>query len=65
MSVKARYVRNRTQISAHLLRTERPALEIEDDPTDEWVWFDPYTNATYCPSCWSQITDDTSRCSRD
>lgn len=53
LEVHGRYVREQTQISAHLLRTAAPRLVIDPDLTDEWVWFDPYTNTQYCPDCWA------------
>lgn len=33
-----------------------------DDPTEltpeGWVMFDPYTQCTYCPTCWATIEAD-------
>ena len=27
----------------------------EELTPEGWVMFDPYTNATYCPTCWAEI----------
>lgn len=29
----------------------------EELTPDGWVMFDPYTYATYCPTCWASIED--------
>ena len=54
-TVYGRYVRNITQISNLLAHVAAPTLELDEDPDDEWTWFDPYTNTQYCPACWASI----------
>ena len=39
--------------------------DVETAAPDGWIVFDPYTFCTYCPSCWSQITDDGAGDDRD
>ena len=40
-----------------------------DDPEpltpDGWVMFDPYTQCTYCPDCWTCIVEHPSGCGED
>mgnify|MGYP007100082236 CR=1 FL=1 len=52
-------------VSATLSREFRPIFhggdsglgrwELRLDVPDGWVAFDPYTNVTYCPTCWADI----------
>jgi hypothetical protein len=38
----------------------RESLENPEALTpDGWVMFDPYTLCTYCPDCWTSITEAT------
>lgn len=30
---------------------------VEETCPKDWISFDPYTGATYCPKCWSEIVD--------
>jgi hypothetical protein len=46
--------RRRHWISPNFAAWLKPALTSDID-IDGWVAFDPYTNATYCPTCWDSI----------
>lgn len=34
-----------------------PSIDDAVEPTG-WVWSDPCTSCTYCPSCWAEIAGD-------
>lgn len=35
---------------------KNPSIEEAIAPSG-WVWNDPFTGCTYCPSCWNEIVD--------
>lgn len=45
----------------YLIRGDRIYAKVQDSIEDVspegWVPFDPYTHATYCPTCWASITE--------
>lgn len=53
-SVKKRFVSFNGNQSYGFGRWHAPDIDAAVEKTG-WVWSDPYTSCTYCPTCWAKI----------
>ena len=42
---------------SHGIGSYQPANTIEDVTPEGWIAYDPYTQWTYCPKCWTEIKE--------